>query len=286
MSGFIAMQRDAFSHPLLKDGERFRAWFWLVANAAWKQTRHDARGKTIIVERGQICAGREHLAKEWGWSPSAVERFLTRLETEQMIGRETGQGKSIITICNYDKYQDCAPETGQTSGQQTGQKSDRNRTAKEQGNKETRVEEDTDVSPSTARKRASAPEGRSKPPSVIPDRPDDVSDQVWTDFLAHRQRLKADVSETVITGFRREADRVGWPLEQAMAESILRGWRGFKADWIEKNGRTDGDHGNRGQANRGNAYGYRGGGDGFTRALDRLDASLAERRDGLPGYPP
>ncbi|NBC37346.1 hypothetical protein GTZ99_12375 [Novosphingobium sp. FSY-8] len=133
MSGFIALHREAFSHPVLKDADRFRAWFWLVAHAAWKPTRHDARGRTITVERGQICAGREHLAKEWKWSPSAVERFLTRLETEQMIERETGQGKTIITICNYDKYQDFGAETEQLSGQQTGQKSDRNRTTKEQG---------------------------------------------------------------------------------------------------------------------------------------------------------
>lgn len=141
MSGFIALYREAFTHPVLKDPERFRAWFWLVAHAAWKQTRHDARGQTIIVNRGQICIGREQLAKEWKWSPSAVERFLTRLETEHMIGRETGQRKTIITICNYDKYQDGEPEPGQTTGQTTGQKPDRNRTAKEQGNKETREEE-------------------------------------------------------------------------------------------------------------------------------------------------
>ena len=143
MSGFIALHREAFEHPLLKDADRFRAWFWLVANAAWKPTRHDARGRMIEVARGQLCAGREHLAKVWKWSPSAVERFLARLETEQMIERETGQGKTIITICNYDKYQDSGDETGQLSGQQIGQKPDRNRTAKEQSNKETRYPSDT-----------------------------------------------------------------------------------------------------------------------------------------------
>jgi len=148
MSGFIALHREAFSHPVLKDADRFRAWFWLVAHAAWKQTRHDARGRTIIVERGQLCAGREQLAKEWKWSPSAVERFLARLETEQMIERETGQGKSVITIRNYDKYQDRAEETGHMSGQQTGQKPDRNRTAKEQGNKGTSdIEANASTSP-------------------------------------------------------------------------------------------------------------------------------------------
>jgi len=74
-------------------------------------------------------------------SESAVERFLTRLQTEQMIGRETGQGKSVITICNYAKYQDISDDAGQATGQATGQRSDSDRTAKEQGNKGTRGEE-------------------------------------------------------------------------------------------------------------------------------------------------
>ncbi|EHJ62152.1 hypothetical protein [Novosphingobium pentaromativorans] len=138
MTGFIVMERDALDHPLLKDGERFRAFFWLVAKACWKPTPYDISGKVISLERGQLCASRSQLAEAWGWSPSAVERFLTRLETEQMIGRATGQGKTIITICNYAKYQDVETKTGQAAGQETGQRPDSDRTTKEQGNKGTR----------------------------------------------------------------------------------------------------------------------------------------------------
>lgn len=63
-------------------------------------------------------------------------------------------------------------------------------------------------------------------------RPEDVSEQVWSDWLVHRKSKKSAVSQTVLSTFRREADRVGWSLEQAMVESISRDWRGFKADWI------------------------------------------------------
>lgn len=133
MAGYIKLWRDAFEHPVLRDGDRFRAFMWLVSEACWKDAEHDVKGKTITLKRGQICVSRDQLAKAWKWSPSAVERFLTRLQTEQMIGRQTGQGKSVITICNYDKYQDRDPETGQETGRQTGQESDRDRTAKEEG---------------------------------------------------------------------------------------------------------------------------------------------------------
>lgn len=137
VSGFICLHRDALDHPLLQDAGRLGAFLWLVARAAWKPVPFDINGKVIIIERGQLCTSRSLLAKAWGWSPSAVERFLTRLKTEQMIEQATGQGKSIITICNYEKYQSISSEAGQTTGQATGQASDSDRTAKEQGNKGT-----------------------------------------------------------------------------------------------------------------------------------------------------
>lgn len=143
MSGFIAMQREALEHPLFRGNpERFYAWFWLVARAAWKPTPYDINGKTVTIERGQLCASRSQLATAWNWSPSAVERFLTRLETEQMIGRATGQGRTVITICNYAKYQDAGTETGQATEQPTGQPSDSDRTTKEPLNQLTNVKID------------------------------------------------------------------------------------------------------------------------------------------------
>ena len=251
MSGFIALHREAFDHPILKDGERFRAWFWLVANAAWKPTRHDARGRTIHVERGQICAGREQLAKAWGWSPSAVERFLTRLETEHMIERETGQGKSLITICNYEKYQDAQNETGQLSGQQTGQKSDRNRTAKEQGNKGT-IEKglETYVScpsrdgpePDPEPEFALQPDDDPSPADDASLKPDHVV-EAWNDLAERigkpkiraltperRVRLKSRIAGYSIDEFREVFGNIE-------ASPFLRGdtgWPGCTFDWITK----------------------------------------------------
>lgn len=64
-------------------------------------------------------------------------------------------------------------------------------------------------------------------------KPDDVPPQVWTDFLAHRRAQKAPVSETAVAGMRREAGKAGWTLADAMAECVSRGWRGFKADWVQ-----------------------------------------------------
>lgn len=61
-----------------------------------------------------------------------------------------------------------------------------------------------------------------------------VDAQVVADFLAHRKAVKATVTATVIAGIKREADRAGWTLEAALSECCQRGWRGFKAEWVNK----------------------------------------------------
>jgi hypothetical protein len=64
-------------------------------------------------------------------------------------------------------------------------------------------------------------------------RPVDVSEQVWHDFVQQRKHLKAPVNETALAGIRREAQKAGWSLQQALVECTVRGWRGFKADWVK-----------------------------------------------------
>ena len=117
------------------DADRFGAWVWLILGAAWKPTPFDIAGKTVTLERGQICVSIRQLGDEWGWSKSKVDRFLTRLETETMIERKAGQGRCIITICNYEKYQEQRDTDRDSSGTPTGTAAGQQRDIKEQGNK-------------------------------------------------------------------------------------------------------------------------------------------------------
>ena len=64
-------------------------------------------------------------------------------------------------------------------------------------------------------------------------KPDDVSNELWADFLNHRKQKKAPVTYRVISLIRNEAKNAGWTLEEALNEVILRNWIGFKAEWVE-----------------------------------------------------
>jgi hypothetical protein len=153
MSGYVTFPRALLDDPVFAgNAERLGAWLWLIGKACWKPSRFAVPGTTLTLERGQVCVSRSQLAKAWGMSPSAVERFLTRLETGQLIGRATGQGRTVVTIYNYDIYQGSGEETGQPAGQLRGQEPDSNRTAKEEG-KRKKEEEPNGSSPREPTKR-------------------------------------------------------------------------------------------------------------------------------------
>jgi hypothetical protein len=68
-------------------------------------------------------------------------------------------------------------------------------------------------------------------------KPDDVTGQTWSDWVAHRKAKRATVTETVVRGMRKEADKAGITLDEAMRYSCTMGWQGFQADWLKTKGR-------------------------------------------------
>ncbi len=64
--------------------------------------------------------------------------------------------------------------------------------------------------------------------------PKGVSQSVWDEFIAHRKSKKSKVTELVIEGIIKEANKAGWTLEDALKEIIVRNWQSFKADWVKE----------------------------------------------------
>ena len=64
--------------------------------------------------------------------------------------------------------------------------------------------------------------------------PPDVSQQIWSDWVALRKSKKAPITQTVLNGAIAEAKILGWHLEKFLAEWCSRGSQGLKAEWIVK----------------------------------------------------
>jgi hypothetical protein len=120
--GYIAVHRSIWGHDLFADavfGER-EAWLWLVSSAAWKDCKVRCGNTMIDIKRGQLLFATRFLAKKWKWSHTSTVRFLNLLKNETMIGTQSTRQSTLITICNYDKYQISGNVDGTQSGTQTG----------------------------------------------------------------------------------------------------------------------------------------------------------------------
>ena len=67
-------------------------------------------------------------------------------------------------------------------------------------------------------------------PSAI-SKPDEVTSQVWADFLQVRKAKRSPLTATALAGIEREAAKAGIGLQQALEVCCESGWAGFKADW-------------------------------------------------------
>jgi hypothetical protein len=64
--------------------------------------------------------------------------------------------------------------------------------------------------------------------------PEGVSQQVWDSFVKQRKTKKAQVTDLVINGIKKEADKAGWNMDMALNEIVVRNWVSFKAEWVAK----------------------------------------------------
>ena len=68
------------------------------------------RGNKISIERGQVGWSIKKLSVRWGWSRKRATKFLFDLEKEQQIEQQKNNITTLITIVNYEQYQQKEPQ--------------------------------------------------------------------------------------------------------------------------------------------------------------------------------
>lgn len=137
MEYYIPISRRLFEHPFWCEERvfsRFEAWLDIVQSARFEDTKQLIGNRFIEVKRGQMLVSLRFLAGRWQWSTKKVNSFLDLLIQDKMIIKETPKetGQTVITICNYDKYNFISQELETEKKQQGNTKET---PWKQQGNK-------------------------------------------------------------------------------------------------------------------------------------------------------
>ena len=119
MEGWIKLHRQIIDNEfyLSEKFTRIQAWIDLLMLATIKPRTVFIRGNAIKIERGQLCWAVYSLASRWQWNKRTVLRYLSMLTKKQQIEYKVhNRITTVITIQNYDRYQDDTQQSAQQSG--------------------------------------------------------------------------------------------------------------------------------------------------------------------------
>lgn len=221
--GFYLMHRGWQDNPVFRNEEFSRrdAFVWLIEEAAYRPTRVHASTGAIALTRGQLSHSLRFMAKAWKWDEAKVRRFLAALAKENIIDVATDAGQTVITVCNYDKYQtiggqaDAATDAGATQQRRGGDAKKNEGKEGKEGKKEER-----ESAPAVADARSLASK-----PDPFP-RPDWADATVWADFLKNRKTKRLPNTATAHVKFLADVQRNSdpdWPPGRLLEEATGRG---------------------------------------------------------------
>lgn len=106
MEGWIKIHRKILENPIIcKDSDYLAVWIYILLNATHKEIPALFKGKKIILQKGQLITGRKSMSNYLRVSESKIYRIINDFKSEQQIEQQTSNQNSLITILNWDKYQ-------------------------------------------------------------------------------------------------------------------------------------------------------------------------------------
>ena len=117
-NSWIRLHRKIMDDPLYfaEPFTKMQAWIDLLLLANFADRVMFIRGNRVTIKRGQVAYSREWFSGRWRWSRGRVERFLTLLESDRKIVQQKSRIISVVTIVNYDFYQNSEKSERTTDG--------------------------------------------------------------------------------------------------------------------------------------------------------------------------
>lgn len=113
--GYILLHRTIFDHWTWRDKpfSKGQAWIDLIMMVNFAEGKDIVDGNTVIINRGETLTSYEKLSARWGWSRKKTTNFINSLKRDDMLlTKRAGRG-TVLTIVNYDDFQDRGTDTEQ-----------------------------------------------------------------------------------------------------------------------------------------------------------------------------
>jgi len=116
--GHIKIFRKIIDSPIGQDSKLLSVAIYLILKANWKDKETNFERKCMYIKRGQAIIGTVDLATKLRLSRATTRSTIKKLSDLGFLTTEPTNKFTIVTICNYDSYQDEESQTNQQTNQQ------------------------------------------------------------------------------------------------------------------------------------------------------------------------
>lgn len=179
-SGFVKLQRKILDWEWYNDIPTKTLFIHLLLKANFK----DKKWKGHDIKRGQVLTGRKILSDETGLSEQQTKTALKKLQATNEITSQATNRFSIITLVNYNLYQDRKTNSNQPDNQPEEQQTTSNQPADDP----------------TSNQQATTTKNDKKEEELKNDKknkelPDFINPEIFKDFKNMRKKMKKEMTE-------------------------------------------------------------------------------------------
>ena len=135
-NGFVLLSRSIIDSIIFKNPELLQLWIYIIVRANHKKNSFSlkiGKGFTLVsLNRGQLIFGRKKTATDLGLNENKIYRYMQKLEKLKKVNIETNNQYSIVTVLNYDIYNDLENYQRTTKRTTNEQPTNNQRTTNEQ----------------------------------------------------------------------------------------------------------------------------------------------------------
>lgn len=111
--GWIKIYRCSLESPLFQNPKIWQFWCWCLLKASHQQREQMVGMQLVRLQPGEFITGRIAAAKELNMSEKTVRTCIKKLKNFEKIRVKTTNKFSILSVINWDSYQQQDSQKGQ-----------------------------------------------------------------------------------------------------------------------------------------------------------------------------
>lgn len=105
MKGYIKLYRKLLCNPIFKNPYLLQLFIYCLLKANHSEGKAFYGADEIIIMPGQFVTGRFELSAALGGNASSTYKRLKRLESLTMVGLQSNNKNTLVTVLNWESYQ-------------------------------------------------------------------------------------------------------------------------------------------------------------------------------------